>query len=35
MADADSEALIDEIINPTPGLVVNDALNVLNFTQCI
>ena len=28
MADADSEALIDEIINPTPGLVVNDALNV-------
>ena len=28
MADADSEALIDEIINPTPGFVVDDALNV-------
>ena len=28
MADADNEALIDEIINPTPGLVVDDALNV-------
>ena len=28
MTDADSEALIDEIINPTPGLVVDDALNV-------
>ena len=28
MADADSEALIDEIINATPGLVVDDALNV-------
>ena len=28
MADADSEALIDEIINPTPGFVVDDVLNV-------
>ena len=28
MADTDSEALIDEIINPTPGFVVDDALNV-------
>ena len=28
MADADSEALIDEIINPIPGFVVDDALNV-------
>ena len=28
MADADSEALIDEIINPTPHFVVDDALNV-------
>ena len=28
MADPDSKALIDEIINPTPGLVVDDALNV-------
>ena len=28
MADADSKALIDEIINPTPGFVVDDALNV-------
>ena len=28
MTDADNEALIDEIINPTPGLVVDDALNV-------
>ena len=28
MADPDSKALIDEIINPTPGLVVDDVLNV-------
>ena len=28
MADADSEALIDEIINTTPGFVVDNALNV-------
>ena len=28
MADADSEALIDEIINPTPCFVVDDKLNV-------
>ena len=28
MADADSKALIDEMINPTPGFVVDDALNV-------
>ena len=28
MTDADNKALIDEIINPTPGLVVDDALNV-------
>ena len=28
MADADSEALIDEIINPTPCFVVDDILNV-------
>ena len=28
MADADSKALIDEIINPTPDFVVDDALNV-------
>ena len=25
IADADSEALIDEIINPIPGLIVDDA----------
>ena len=33
-ADANSEALIEEIVNPTPGLVVDDAVNVntqLNF----
>ena len=28
MADPDSKAFIDEIINPTPGLVADDALNV-------
>ena len=28
MADAESEALIYEIINPAPGFVVHDALNV-------
>ena len=28
MADPDSKPLIDEIINPTPGLVVDDVLNV-------
>ena len=28
LADADSEALINEIINPTPHFVVDDALNV-------
>ena len=28
MADEDSKALIDEIINPTPGFFVDDALNV-------
>ena len=28
MVDADSKALIDEIINPTPSFVVDDKLNV-------
>ena len=28
MADEDSKALIDEIINPTPVFFVDDALNV-------
>ena len=32
-ADADSEALIDEIINPTLGFVVDDALNVNTQTD--
>ena len=34
IADSNSEALIEEIVNPTPGLVVDDAVNVntqLNF----
>ena len=30
IADANSEALIEEIVNPTPGLVVDDAVNVDN-----
>ena len=29
-ADTNSEALIEEIVNPTPGLVVDDAVNVDN-----
>ena len=28
VADSENEALIQEIINPTPGLVVNDDINV-------
>ena len=28
IADANSEALIEEIVNSTPGLVVDDAVNV-------
>ena len=28
VADSENEALIHEIINPTPGLVVNDDMNV-------
>ena len=30
IADANSEALIEEIVNPTPSLVADDAVNVYN-----